>query len=136
MRQYDSTTTAAADKSFGKKEKTIKLLLRGGPHGGCFQDFEICHNNFAEGGGRKNMTWAVFDFLPFRSTAVCCTTFRRDLLLQLLNPYHIISAVTSLQAATKLEVACLLLCVLRDEHLQYVAPSRFACCWHRLLYRC
>ena len=63
MRQYDSTTTAAADKSFGKKEKTIKLLLRGGPHGGCFQDFEICHNNFAEGGGRKNMTWAVFCLL-------------------------------------------------------------------------
>ena len=34
-----------------------------------------------------------------RSTAVCSATFRRDLLLQLLNPYHVISAVTALHAA-------------------------------------
>ena len=53
------------------------------------------------------MTWAVFDFLPFRSTAVCCTTFRRDLLLQLLSLYHMISTVSALQAAAELEVACL-----------------------------
>ena len=52
-----------------------------------------------------------------RSTAVCSATFRRDLLLQLLNPYHIISAVIALQAAAQLEVACLVFCVLRDEHL-------------------
>ena len=31
-----------------------------------------------------------------RSTAVRSATFRRDLLLQLLNPYHIISAVVVL----------------------------------------
>ena len=49
-----------------------------------------------------------------RSTAVRSTTFRWDLLLQLLDPYHII-AVTALQAATEHVVACL--CVLRDEHL-------------------
>ena len=49
-----------------------------------------------------------------RSTAVCSATFRRDMLLLLLNPYHIISAVTTLQAAAQLEVTCLF-CVLRDE---------------------
>ena len=59
------------------------------------------------------------DFSPqpwsfVRSTAVCSATFRRDLLVLLLNPYHIIFAVTALQAATQLEVACLLFCVLRD----------------------
>ena len=42
-----------------------------------------------------------------RSTATRCHTFRRDLLLHLLNPYHIFSAVTALQAAAQLEVACL-----------------------------
>ena len=52
-----------------------------------------------------------------RSTTVCSATFRRDLLLQLLDPYHTISAVTALQAAAQLKVACLLFCVLRDEHL-------------------
>ena len=56
-----------------------------------------------------------------RSTAVCSTTFRRDLLLQLLGPYHII-AVTALQDATQLEVACLLVDVLRDEHLPIHRP--------------
>ena len=41
-----------------------------------------------------------------RSTTVCSATFRRALLLQLLNPYHTISAVTALQASAGLEVAC------------------------------
>ena len=46
-----------------------------------------------------------------RSTAACSTTFRRDLLLHLLNPYNIAPVVTALQAATQLEVACrLFLC--------------------------
>ena len=52
-----------------------------------------------------------------RSTAVCSANFRRDLLLQLLNPYRTISAVTALQAAAELEVTCPIFCVLRDEHL-------------------
>ena len=52
-----------------------------------------------------------------RSTVMCSATFRRDLLLQLLNPYHIISAVIALQAAAQLVVACPFFCVLRDEHL-------------------
>ena len=41
-----------------------------------------------------------------RSTAVRSATFRRDPLLQLLNPHHIISSVIVLQAAAQLEVAC------------------------------
>ena len=53
------------------------------------------------------------------------------------NPYHIISTVTALQAATQLEVACLLFCVLCNEHLAIhrpVCPRRHASCWHRLLF--
>ena len=41
-----------------------------------------------------------------RSTKVCSATFRRDLLLQLLNPNHTMSAVTALHAVAQLEVAC------------------------------
>ena len=66
-----------------------------------------------------------------QSTAVCSSTFRRDMLLQLLYPYHIISAVTALQAAAHLEVACPIFCVLRDEHLSidlsvYFSPGLLA----------
>ena len=57
-----------------------------------------------------------------QSTAVCSATFRRDLLLQLPNPYHIISAVTALQAAAPLGVGCPIFCVLRDEHLSIDRP--------------
>ena len=59
-----------------------------------------------------------------RSTVMCSATFRRDLLLQLLNLYHTISAVTALQAAAELEVACPIFCVLRDEHLSIDRPVR------------
>ena len=51
-----------------------------------------------------------------RSTAGCSTTFRPDLLLQILNPYH----------ATQLEAACLHIGVLRDEHLAIHRPVHFA----------
>ena len=61
-----------------------------------------------------------------RSTAVCSATFRRDLLLQLLNPYHTISAVTALQAAAQLEVACPIFCVLRDEYVSIDRPVHFS----------
>ena len=79
-----------------------------------------------------------------RSIAVCSATFRRDLLLQLLNPYHAISAVTALQATTQLDVACPICCVLRDEPLSidrpvcpFLAwPASSCCCWLRPLYRC
>ena len=53
-----------------------------------------------------------------QSTVVCSATFRRGLLLQLLNPYHITSAVTALQAAAQLEEledAFPIFRVLRDE---------------------
>ena len=53
---------------------------------------------------------------------MCSATFRRDLLLQLLNPYHTIAAVTALQAAAELEVACPIFGVLRDEHLSIDRP--------------
>ena len=93
------------------------------------------------------MTWTCWDFFYdfsqqassfVRSTAVCSVSVRRDLLLQLLNPYHIISAVTALQAAAQLEVACPICCVLRDEHLSRstcLSIFRLACCcWLRLLH--
>ena len=57
-----------------------------------------------------------------RSTAVRSATFRRDLLLQLLNPNHIISAVTALQAAAQLEVACPVFCILSNKHLSIDRP--------------
>ena len=56
-----------------------------------------------------------------RSTAVCSATFRRDPLLQLLNPYHTISTVTALHAAAQLEVACPIFCVLCNEHISIVS---------------
>ena len=101
------------------------------------------------------MTWTCWNcFQPFlttrgssfvQSTAVWSATFRRDVLFQLLNPYHVISAVTALQAAAQLEVVCPILCVLREEHLSIDRPvspgiswpegSR-CCCWIRLLLCC
>ena len=65
------------------------------------------------------MAWTCWDFFSdflqqyssfVRSAAVCSATFRRNLLLQLVNPYRIISAVTALQAAAQLEVASPILC--------------------------
>ena len=115
----------------GRKKKK-KTLPRG--RSSCLvQNLNNCQNKFAQGGGRKNMTCTrvcfFYDFSQqassfMRTTAVCTTTIRRDLLLQLLNPYHTI------------EVACPLFCVLRDEHLAIHRPVNFrlACCWHRLLY--
>ena len=46
---------------------------------------------------------------------LCSTTFRLGLFLQLLNLYHIISAVTAHQTATQVEIAYPLFSVLRDE---------------------
>ena len=62
-------------------------------------------------------------------TAVCSTSFRRDFILVLLNPYHIISAVTALQAAAQLEVECRLFCVLNiylPIDLSFFFPSSAA----------
>ena len=57
-----------------------------------------------------------------RSTAVGSATFRRGLPLQLLNPYHTISAVNALQAAAQVVVSCPSSYVLRDEHLSTDRP--------------
>ena len=68
-----------------------------------------------------------YDFLEQASSLVWSTAsvrsaiFGRDLLLLLLNPYHIISTVTALQASAQPEVTCLF-CVLRDEHLSIDRP--------------
>ena len=43
---------------------------------------------------------------------MCCTPSRWNLLLQLLNPYHIVSVVTALHDATQLDVACHFFCVM------------------------
>ena len=110
------TRRRTATIKFRKKEmKTHKKCSGGGAHGGCFQDLEICEIKFAQGIWRGpartflQFSQQVSSFV--RSIAVCSTTCRRDLLLQLLNPYHTISAVTALQAAAQLEVACpLFLC--------------------------
>ena len=56
---------------------------------------------------------------------MCSATFRLDLLLLLINPCHIISAVTVLQASAQLKVECLIFCVLRDEHLSINASVHF-----------
>ena len=76
------------------------------------------------------MTWTCWDiFFDFsqalnfaRSSAVRFATFHQDLVLQLLNSYNIISAVTALQAAAQLEVARPIFCVVRDEHLSIDRP--------------
>ena len=52
-----------------------------------------------------------------RATAVCYVILRFDMLLQLFNPYNIISADMASQSAAKLEVACYIYCVPRDQHL-------------------
>ena len=60
------------------------------------------------------MTWTLVDLLGFLydfsqqassfvlSTAVFSAPFRRDLLLEVLNPYHLISVVTALQTTAQL----------------------------------
>ena len=109
-------------KSNLPREYDVDLL------GLAFDFFTIFHNKLRASCGRPH--------------AVCSATFRRDLLLQLLNPYHIISAVTALQAPAQLEVACLFFfmsCVMSI----YLSIDLFClffrlawCCWLRLLYRC
>ena len=85
-----------------------------GAHSGCFQELKICQEMFCS--GRREEIYDVdlrsifHDFLHqassfVPSTAVCYTTFPRDLLFLLLNPYQIISTATDLQVATQREVA-------------------------------
>ena len=98
---------------WGNKQKATKPLLRGGAHGGCFQEFVNLSKQIAQGGGRKQtdldagLFFYIFStFLQqassfARSTAVCFATLRRHLFLHL-NPSHIISADTQLDFACRL----------------------------------
>ena len=78
-----------------------------------------------------------------RSTTACSATFRRDLLLQLLNRYQTLSAVTAVQAAAQLAVArpIFMSSVMNtylsiDPSVRFFAwPAISSCCWLRLLYR-
>ena len=79
---------------------------------------------------RRTYFFFVFEFLHeastfVRSTAVCSTTFRRELLLQLLDPYHIISTAIALQDATQVEVVYLPFRFLCEEHLAFYRPVHF-----------
>ena len=72
---------------------------------GASRIWKFVETKFAQG---KNITWTCWGlrsiFYDFSqqasgfvwSTAVCSPTFRRDLLLLLLNPYHTFSAITAL----------------------------------------
>ena len=100
-----------------------------------------------------NMTWTcsnlrrtLHDFSQqassfVLSTAVCSATFRRDLLLQLLNPYHIISAVTLSKPppSSRFRVLFFVSCVM-SIYLSIDLPvPQFrvtCCCWLRLLCCC
>jgi len=117
-------------ESSEKETNANEKYSGGGAHGGCFQDLEISENQFFH--EKYDVDWLgpAFEFYDFsqqsssfvRSTVVRTATFRRDLLLLLLNSYHIISAVTARQAYAQLEVDCLLFCALRDEHLSIDQP--------------
>ena len=88
---------------------------------------------------RGCMTWTCWAFFCgfalqvssfVRSTAVCSATFRRDLLLQLPNPYHTIPAITALQATAQLEVAFpffFVSCVMSIHLLTCLSIFRLAC---------
>ena len=103
-----------------KKElKAKQKMLKG-------WDLEACEIKFAQGiwRGPAGTFFTIFHS-KFRASCgrpQCVLPPFRDLLLQLLNPYHTISAVTALQAAAQLEVACPIFCVLRDEHLSIDRP--------------
>ena len=81
-----------------------------------------------------NMTWTCWDFfydfspqasIFVQSTAVCSATFRRDLLLQLFNPYHIPGNLRRHRSPSHRparDCVFTLFCVLRDEHLSIDRP--------------
>ena len=132
------------------KNGTRNLELGGGLENDDGGDYVIGIEELEEQvsakGGRTHCGRGFHDISQLASsfvrstTAVCSATVRRDLVLLLLNPYHIISAVTALQAATQLEVACAICCVLRNDHPSIDRPVcpffglACSCCWLRLLY--
>ena len=76
------------------------------------------------------------------STAVFSATFCRDLLLQPLNPYHIISAVTALPSYRPARgcVSCVMSIYLSIDLSVQLLPGLLqyssSCCWLRPIYRC
>ena len=110
MYVYSMCLQDHSNREFRIKEvKTQKKCSGGGAHGGCIQDLENFEIKSAHGicGGPLLGPAFVFFFFDFsrqastcvRSTAVRFALFRRDLFLELLIRYHIISAVTALQPA-------------------------------------
>ena len=111
-----------------KEMNTKQICSGGGAHGGCFQDLQICEIKFAQGicRGSPGTFFTIFHnklldscgrpqcvLSPFAETCSYCS-----------NPYHIISAVTTLQAAAQLEVSV---------HF-FFAWLTSSCCWLCLLY--
>ena len=107
MYVYSMCLQDHSNREFRIKEvKTQKNCSGGGAHGGCIQDLESFEIKFAHGiyGGLLLERAFVF-FFDFsrqasrfvQSTVVRSALFRRDVLLELLIRYDIISAVTALQ---------------------------------------
>ena len=108
-----------------KTKQQQQQISGGGAHGGCFQDLEICEINISKGIWRGRARTFLWFFTSFELRAVgrnMFSTFHRHVLLQLLNPYHIISAVIALQAAAQLGNACSTFCVLCDDHVSIDRP--------------
>ena len=106
----------------GKNENQTKNAQRPVLMASASRNWKSVKSNLLQGiwRGPAGTCWRIFttSFACFvRSAAVCSSTFRRYLLLQLRNPYHIVSTVTAPQAAAQLEVACPIFFALRDEHL-------------------
>ena len=89
--------------------KTKQEMLRGGGHGGCFQDLEIREIKSAQGIRRG----PAGTFLRFLTTSFELRAANRSVFCHLLprpappapQSLSLISAVTAVQAAAQLEVA-------------------------------
>ena len=112
-------------ESFGGGKRKKKALLRGGAHGGCLQDLEICENTLAEGGGRKNMTWICVWVLRFVTTSFELRAIDRGAFYHI-SPRPAPRAPPSLshhlrrhRSRSRHPARCCVsfFCVLRDEHL-------------------
>ena len=109
--------------------KTNKISSGGCAHGWCFQDLEICGSNLLRE-YNVDLLELLYDFSKqasslVQSTAVCSATFRRDLLLQLFNPYHIPGNLRRHRSPSHRparDCVFTLFCVLRDEHLSIDRP--------------
>ena len=109
-------------------------MLRGGAHGGCFQDLEICQNKFAQGGGRQNMTWTCVCFLRFFTTSFDIRAVDRSVFCHISPgpappPPQSLSYNLRRHRSPSRHPArgCVSsFCVLRDQHLAIHRPVHFA----------